>query len=57
MSEHLSILKRGARAALFPAPAAACPLDELASLAQWLEPRVDNGTLRQDDHICYCPDE
>ena len=46
----------GTRTGLFPSPAAACPLDELASLVQWLEPHIEAGTLRQGDHICYCPD-
>ena len=47
----------GTRTGLFPSPAATCPLDELASLVQWLEPHIEAGTLRQGDHICYCPDE
>ena len=47
----------GRRAGFFAAPVPTCPLDGLACLVQWLEPLVETGTLRRDDHICYCPDE
>ena len=31
--------------------------DRLAKLVSWLEPFAKSGLIKQEDHICYCPDE
>jgi CHAT domain-containing protein len=31
--------------------------ESLAPLVSWLEPLAISGIIKQNDHICYCPDE